>query len=83
MKNDAKLLDPYDAIFVPEGAYGTYIEEIDRLLKSGKVKGWLQVVVLMTEDKNVHILPQGYGIPPELAENALKLGHTWQYAPEA
>lgn len=77
-----KTIDPYDAIFVPEGVDGTHIQEIDAHLKSGKVDGWLQIVVLK-EGQDIHIFPQGYGIPETLSREAARQALDWIYAPEA
>lgn len=73
-------VDPYDAIFVPEGVNGTHIQAIDAHLKSGKVDGWLQIVVLK-EGQELHIFPQGYGIPFEPSLEAVKQALNKLYAP--
>lgn len=74
-------VDPYDAIFVPEGVDGTHIQEIDSHLKSG-VDGWLQIVVLKKGQK-IHIFPQGCGIPESISREAARQALDWLYAPEA
>lgn len=74
-------VDPYEAIFVPEGVDGTHIQAIDSHLKSGKVDGWLQIVVLK-EGQEIHIFPQGCGIPEPLAREAATRALDKLYAPE-
>ena len=74
-------MDPYDAIFAPEGVDGTHVQAIDALLKSGKVDGWLQIVVLK-EGQEIHIFPQGCGISETLSCKAVKQALDKLYASE-
>lgn len=49
-------------------------EQMGRLLQSGKVRGFLTIHALLTEDNEVHVFPDAENIDEDKAIQACKLG---------